>query len=1418
MTHLTASVPEWFKVERTKMNCYLHLLLVSLLTSTSCGASKRMYLNYTGDIMVGALFPIHRKGSNGTECGRIQMEDGVQPLEAMIFTLNQINNDPKILPGIKLGMLAFDSCDSQSYGLEQSLNFVKGKLSPTYSLPSSVTIQVNYHQHTPCPAQSPSRYTITNTLLAPLSHHPGKLSPTYSLPSSDTIQLRHHPAKLSPAYYLPSSVTIQVNYHQHTPCQLRHHPGKLSPTHSLPISDTIQLNYHQHTPCPAQSPSSSDTIQLNYHQHTPCPAQSPSSSVTIQLSHHPGKLSPAYSLPSSDTIQLNYHQHTPCPAQSPSSSVTIQVNYHQHTPPSSVTIQVNYHQHTPCPAQSPSSWAARSDARGCGLIAHVGLFASVYQREAAILVQFEATCQVSEPYCFFAHFNEFHEHEFQCNDGSTPKFRGGGFDQVVSVIGAQSSSVTIQVATMLRLFRVPLVSYMATSTSLSNKERFPYFFRTVPSDINQAHAMLEILRRFNWTYVSVVYSDNEYGNHGFETLSSLASNYSICFTAPQRIDKEHFDDKDFDQVSIGVVVVFAEKITMFNLLDSARRTGYESRFVWIGSDAWVTSGHREPRGLQHAPDEEHLEESVLEGALAIQPLVQKLIGFDEYFKSLTLDHEKENPWFREYWREYFKCGRKQRGKEVLGHASKSTIEESEDYCMTSNKNLSHGGYKQQRYLHFVRDAVYSVAHALHDLQVYLCGAGKPGVCDRMKHIDGETLHGYLHNVSFNDEGGRLFKFLDGRDGPLRYSILNFQKDLNGSYKWNVVGNYTQSENGLPMLKIDQKAITYRRNESGIFPKSTCTQSCEVHQIKVRELANAPVVLSQTTEDGEIEVQISTDDTCCWQCRSCGEFQRKSNDHKCSECPSGTRPNPDHSVCVDIPEEFIDFHDPWAIGAMAVASLGVLLTVFVALIFWTYSDTPVIKASGRELSYLLLLGTLASFCMTFVIVSRPTSFTCGLTRFFLGFCYTLCYAAIVTKTNRIARIFNNTAHSPHKTRYTSPQSQLVITALLTLVEVVINVTWLMYVPPRVIHVYPDRGSRVLICDGLKDHSYFVGLLYPFVLIGLCTAYAIKTRKCPGGFNETRHIAFTNYTTIIIWLAFVPLYLASTSNSIRIVTLAISLSLGSLIQDSNLCLLVNNYRELSVNHALARQFGRTVAQSLARTLVSLAKPEVVDNAPNTRPMNSGLVQLGCLFFPKLYIVLFKPEKNTKEVVMSQHRSTVYLSTPSNLTPVVVVNGGTHYVQSAGVMNVDATEVAKKGRSNTGSGISLGGNAGQMLSALWSCLRRKSLYSLPRGESTVCEFGKGVPNPPHNKRVVVCTQFQLGMAGHDTSTRSPLGKLWQKPWETEAIPKAPFLTLYRRNKPSLKEVMTTTKTSPDLVQGGHTKDDAFAEEAPKSQIRTM
>ena len=57
----------------------------------------------------------------------------------------------------------------------------------------------------------------------------------------------------------------------------------------------------------------------------------------------------------------------------------------------------------------------------------------------------------------------------------------------------------------------------------------------------------------------------------------------------------------------------------------------------------------------------------------------------------------------------------------------------------------------------------------------------------------------------------------------------------------------------------------------------------------------------------------------------------------------------------------------------------------------------------------------------------------------------------------------------------------------------------------------------------DTSFITGLFFPFLLIISATLYAFKTRKCPGGFNETRFILFTNCINTIHWLAFVPLYM-------------------------------------------------------------------------------------------------------------------------------------------------------------------------------------------------------------------------------------------------------------------------------------------------------
>lgn len=305
---------------------------------------------------------------------------------------------------------------------------------------------------------------------------------------------------------------------------------------------------------------------------------------------------------------------------------------------------------------------------------------------------------------------------------------------------------------------------------------------------------------------------------------------------------------------------------------------------------------------------------------------------------------------------------------------------------------------------------------------------------------------------------------------------------------------------------------------------------------------------------------------------------------CKDCRRGYKPTHDKVYCEEIAETYMNYRNPWAVGCITFAVLGILTTAAVTVIFWKYWDTPIIKASARELSALLLLGIFLSFSLTFAIVSKPTNATCGIVRFFLGFNYTISYAAIVTKTRRIARIFERRGRR-QKPKYTSPKSQLMIAAALMSVEAVINATWLMYDNPSTDHQYPSNDKNILICSGSDNASYLLGLLYPFLLMILCTIYAFKTRKCPDGFNEARHITFTNYTTLVIWVAFLPTFTFHNTNHIRITTLSLLLN------------------------------------------------------------SSAAVQIACLFLPKAYVAMLQPENNTKDIVMAYTGGTSSSGTTSS-----------------------------------------------------------------------------------------------------------------------------------------------------------------------------
>lgn len=272
------------------------------------------------------------------------------------------------------------------------------------------------------------------------------------------------------------------------------------------------------------------------------------------------------------------------------------------------------------------------------------------------------------------------------------------------------------------------------------------------------------------------------------------------------------------------------------------------------------------------------------------------------------------------------------------------------------------------------------------------------------------------------------------------------------------------------------------------------------------------------------------DTCCWICDKCEDYEYVYDEFTCRDCGPGYWPYSDKLSCYPLPLHYMRWESAFALVPVAISCLGIMLTCVVIGLFIKNNDTPLVRASGRELSYMLLFGIMMCYMNTFVLLARPTIGSCIIQRFGVGVGFSIIYGALLTKTNRISRIFDSASKSAQRPGYISPKSQVVITCTLIAVQVLITLVWMIVEPPGTRHYYPDRRSVILKCK-IQDMSFLFSQLYNMLLITICTVYAVKTRKIPENFNESKFIGFTMYTTCIIWLAFIPIYFG-TGNSYEV----------------------------------------------------------------------------------------------------------------------------------------------------------------------------------------------------------------------------------------------------------------------------------------------
>ena len=358
---------------------------------------------------------------------------------------------------------------------------------------------------------------------------------------------------------------------------------------------------------------------------------------------------------------------------------------------------------------------------------------------------------------------------------------------------------------------------------------------------------------------------------------------------------------------------------------------------------------------------------------------------------------------------------------------------------------------------------------------------------------------------------RQIRFNSQRCVPGHHRIYNYRRsrstilDTNVSqYEYVSVGEWKtgRDANGQLNLAID----------SIVWPGSN------THYVSSSKTTTTTIPISRCSEPCRVgELKQLQGDSCCWVCTPCNETSiviGSNNEERCKSCDIGYWPTQNRTSCYKLKETSIKILSIVALVPISLSIIGNSLTLFVVILFYQKRQTPIVKASGKELCFIMLGGIHLCYLMTFPIIIKPHIITCTIQRLGIGLAFATVYAALLTKTNRIARIFKCTKKQGNlRPKYISPCSQVVICSCLIVIQLILSLLWLSYERPYIEMIAYER--LIILKCYMNKYSFLISLSYNAILVLICTVYAIRTRKVPENFNETKFIGFTCYTTCILW---------------------------------------------------------------------------------------------------------------------------------------------------------------------------------------------------------------------------------------------------------------------------------------------------------------